>query len=178
VVLDCKGATAWPDILGSGDYPAFIVSERALSAFEQSGVAVYRGGRVHVASVLPPPLARRAPAYSWVDGARHLGARLDFEASGYVGVAFCPECGRRTEDIAATYRVQHASVVPTRILEHTWNGADLFTTDLSPTAFFCTARVVESARRALITNARVVPAEQGAHGEALELSAAHGSEPR
>jgi hypothetical protein len=169
-VLDDDRPTTWPDVVGCGAWPLLVVSERALSAFEAAGVEVRRGGRVRFAPPVPASLPRPVPRYGWVDGAAHLGARVDFEASGFANVAFCPSCGRRTEDVAETYRLQHEAVVPTRLVPGSWDGSDLFTTDLSPAAFFATERFVAAAARAAVTNLRVVPLERGPHGEALRLA--------
>lgn len=91
-----------------------------------------------------------------------MGARVDFDASGFVSVRFCERCGTRNDDLRATYDRQHSGIWPMRFLEGTWNGADVFTTDLSPAAFFCTEKVVECARQNRHTNFAFVPAERAA----------------
>jgi hypothetical protein len=64
-----------------------------------------------------------------------LGAKVDFEASGFVDVKFCPECGNRTDNISETDKRQGTKKYGTIFFAETWNGADLFTTDISDRHF-------------------------------------------
>ena len=89
------------------------------------------------------------------------GALMDFDASGFVDVRFCPECGTRTDDISATGTRRQSAPYPYAFRLGTWNGDHLFTTDLSPCAFFCTERVLECARKHRLTNFRFTAAEDG-----------------
>lgn len=74
---------------------------------------------------------------------------------------FCPRCGNRTHDIGATYERQRAGVWPFRFIPGTLGGAKVFTTDLSPTKFFCTEDVPHSAARHELTNFRFLSVEEG-----------------
>ena len=61
------------------------------------------GGRVEFAEPAPKRLSLEdAPDYHWVDGARHRSARMDYAASGYVGVERCATCSRQWYDITAS----------------------------------------------------------------------------
>ena len=163
VMLERDKGNKWPDALGCGHYPLFIVSERTLEAWQKDGVGEFPiGGAITFLDPLPKKLEQmKAPSYVWLDGDQMLGARLDFEASGFVGVQFCGTCGRRWDDIKATFHRQHSMPWSHVFVDGTWNGVNLFTTDISPTAFFCTDKVVESAIRHRLTNFRFVPVEEG-----------------
>jgi hypothetical protein len=52
--------------------------------------------------------------------------------------------------------------------EGTWNGSNLFTTDIAETHFFCTEVFVECARKYKFTNFRFIPIEEG-HGYGKEI---------
>ena len=154
----------WPDILGCGSYPFFIVSERTVDAFIADRIGDLPYHPVLIQAPLPKRLRDTVPpSYFWIDGQKLLGAFLDFEASGFVGVQFCPECGTRTDDISATHIRQNSRVYPYAFRPSSWNGAKLFTTDLSPCAFFCTDEVVACARKHSLTNFRFVPIEEGSN---------------
>jgi len=85
------------------DYPLFIASGRVLEAWREEGIGRPPSQRVFVVGDLPRRLRGSPPPdYYWLDGAQMLGARLDFEASGFVDIKFCGPCGNRTDDIAAT----------------------------------------------------------------------------
>jgi hypothetical protein len=110
-----------------------------------------------------------APRYFWIEGKRHFAAKMDFEGSGFVDVRFCGECGNRTDNISLTHRRQHADPPPPTIFDYAESsGFDLFTSDLSPTAFFCTNRVFDCARRHKLTNLAFCPVEQGVFAEPVE----------
>lgn len=157
----------WPDAIGCGDYPCFVVSSRFVSATRQAGIRIEVGGRVTFVGADARGLSvRDAPPYGWLDGARLRAGSMRFEESGYVAVRFCSSCGSRSDDISATYARQHgATPLPTVIDYDAKSGIDLFTTDLAPTAFFCTDRVFECARIHRLTNLCFRRLEDGVNGE-------------
>jgi hypothetical protein len=117
------------------------------------------GSRLH----LPDSLE-----YFWVDGGRHRAASVDFERSGFVDVRFCELCGTRMEDMEATYVRRRAEPPPPLVFDYEESlGLDLFTTDLSPTAFFSTDRVLDCVRRSKLTNIQFVPTKDGALGKPI-----------
>ena len=166
-------AKHWTDVLPCGDYPCLIVSTKFVSACRDAGVEVTIGGAVRISEPLENGLAiEDAPHYAWIDGPQHFGAKVDFEASGYVGVQFCSVCGRRWDDVGKTYDRQHATPPPpTVFVEGSYTGLDLFTTDISPTAFFCTQKVVDCASQHRLTNCRFTPIESGITGDPIDYLA-------
>lgn len=171
VKLGTTRARTWPDLLACGDYPCFVISERFLKSLLDCGLQVILGGRVNFTGKNESGLSLEiAPQYYWVDGERSCAGKMDFDASGYVDVRFCPKCGVRSNDISQTYDKQHANPAPGQIFEYDeLSGLDLFTTDLSPTAFYCTERVLDCVRRKKLINVGLIPAEQGVIGKPLEL---------
>lgn len=162
VLARSRRTREWPDTFGCGAEPLFIVSERVLEAWHEEGIGDFPAGRITILEPLPSKLrGTKPPPYYWLDGKKMQGARLDFDASGFVDVWFCPTCGCRSDDISATYDRQHSEVWPYTFIEGSWTGANLFTTDLSSAAFFCTERVVECATKHRHTNFRFVPVSEG-----------------
>ncbi|MBI5303122.1 MAG: hypothetical protein HY868_13385 [Chloroflexi bacterium] len=150
-------------MLGCGAFPFLIVSEKTIECWEKDGVGTFPIHKVKIANPLPKKLMETtAPNYFWIDGMELRGALIEFEASGFMGVKFCPECGTRTDNISETFNHQYARGVTFSYVfrENTWNGLNLFTTDISPTAFFCTDLVVECARKYKLTNFRFIPVEE------------------
>ena len=165
-----RRARRWPDLLGCC-VGQFVVSDRFVEAMRDDGVRVEIGGGVEIVEPLRYPLtmAGDPPAYFWVDGARHLAARMDFEATGYVGAHRCGDCGALLFDVAETYRIQHGDSPPPVVFERVRDsGLDLFTTDFSPLDFYCTERVVHCVQRQGLTNVALVAVERGVHGEPAE----------
>jgi hypothetical protein len=163
VILEQNDACRWPDALGCGAASLFVVSDRALEAWRDDGVGELPvGGRISFRAPIPTRLQNvKPPAYFWVDGDKIMGAKMDFDASGFVGVLFCRACGNRIIDVSATYDSQHSGVRPYVFLPNTWTGANLFTTDLSSAKFFCTQTVMECARQHQHTNFRFIPVVSG-----------------
>jgi hypothetical protein len=162
VTLLPKKGTKWPDVLGTGHVPMFIVSERVLEAWYKEKLGEYPHYRVEILRPFPKAIKDSLPPnYYWVDGSKMCGALLDFKASGFVGVKFCPECGTRSHNVSATYDRQHAKAWPYVFLPGTWKGGNLFTSDLSYAYFFCTEAVLECARKYKLTNFRFIPIEEG-----------------
>lgn len=170
VELEPRRARVWPDLLGCC-VGQFVVSERFVERMREDGVRVEIGGGVEIVEPLRYPLtmAGEPPAYFWVDGARHVTARMDFEATGYVDARRCGDCGALLFDVAETYKIQHGKSPSPVVLERAAeSGLDLFTTDFSPLDFYCTERVVQCVRRHALTNVALVPVERGVHGEPEE----------
>lgn len=159
--LEHQQGTYWPDILGNAS-SKFIVSESVISAWKSDGISELPSYRINISPPLPTRLENLTPPlYYWLDGKNMRGAKLDFVASGYVGVHFCPDCGSRSEDRRASHKEQRSRVCPYAFVEGSWNGEHLFTTDLSTAVFFCTEKVLECARKHKFTNFHFTPVEEG-----------------
>ena len=153
--LDPSLGSKWPDVLCWGSYPFFIVSSRVIVAWQEEGIGEFPYHRVTILGSLPKLLVDKdQPAYYWIDGAKMQGALLDYSASGFVGFRFCSKCGYPQYDVSATYDRQHSRKYPYTFIPGSWNGANLFTTDLSPTLFFCTEALLQCARAHQLINFR------------------------
>lgn len=163
-------ARMWPDLLACGDYPCFVMSARFVAAMHECGLQLRIGGRVEFVGPNETGLSvDDAPEYFWADGNQSRAGKMDFDASGYVDVRFCPDCGVRSNDVSRTYDRQHADPAPGQIFVYDDSfGLDLFTTDLAPTVFFCTSRVYDCARKHKLINIAFRPTEQGILGEPLK----------
>jgi hypothetical protein len=162
LTLERNKGNLWPDVLGCGAYPLLIVSKRVLEFWSQEQIGVFPTYPVEILLPFPRKLSQAdAPSYFWLDGSAMRGALLDFDASGFVGVRFCPACGNRTHEIAATSQRRRSQTFPYALRPGTWAGATVFTTDLSPTTFFCTGAVLDVAIRHRLTNFRFVDADHG-----------------
>ena len=158
-VLEPKRGTQWPDLIGDGHLVGlFVASDRFVDALVANGVRVELGGRVEFAEPAPKRLSLAdAPDYHWVDGARLRAAKMDFEASGHVGVEHCVACGRWWDDIKAS----KPRNLPVVFDYDTASRLDLFTTDMGPQVFYCTGRVLECAKKHRLTNVAFGPVEEG-----------------
>jgi len=163
-------AKIWPDAIACGEYPCFVISEHFVNAMRECGIRIELGGKVEFVNPTDCGLSiDDAPMCYWIDGKQHFSGRMDFEASGYVNVQFCEECGNRTDNISLTYHRQHGDPPPPILFDYDDNsGLDLFTTDLSPTAFFCTDRVLDCARHHKLTNLAFCDVEEGAFAEPVK----------
>lgn len=163
VTLEANKGRQWPDVLGCGAHPLFIVSEQVIKAWQAEDIVnASVGGQV----ILIPPFPKRLeetapPTYYWLDGEAMLGAQMDFDASGFVKTHVCSTCKRHVYDVNATYDLQSTNRYPYAFIKDSWNGTNLFTSDLSPAVFFCTTPVIECARKHRHTNFRFTPTETG-----------------
>jgi len=163
-LMERKG-TQWPDLIGTGYMVGlFVASKSFLQALLSSGVRVEVGGRVAINPRVPKRLSLEdAPEYYWVDGEKHLAAKMDYEASGFVGTEYCAACGARSFDIAA-------SKVTSYVFEYdATSGLDLFTTDMNPRVFFCTERVLECCREHRPKNVAIRPLEEGPFAKSVKF---------
>ena len=164
VILSDDRAQIWPDLIACGSYPCFVASGRFVTAMCESDIRIELAGRVDFIEPIENGLSLDdSPGYFWLDGRRsHQAGKMDFDASGYVDVRFCSVCTNRTDDIILTGRRQLADPPPPTVFVYDANtGHDLFTTDLSPCAFFCTDRVLETVKKYNLTNIAFYPCEEG-----------------
>lgn len=161
VTLEPGKGRKWPDVLGCGSYPLLIVSNNVIDSWQKENIGEVPHNQVNIAGTIPEKIRNSPPTYYWIDGSLMLGSLLDFEASGFVGVQFCSLCRNRVEDIGATYERQRSRRWPFVFKHKSWAGANIFTSDLSPTQFFCTDAVLKCAQSYSLTNFRFIPVEYG-----------------
>ena len=164
VILGSDRARIWPDLIACGSYPCFVASGRFVDAMRESNIRIELAGRVDFIEPIENGLSLDdSPGYFWLDGSGpHLAGKMDFDASGYVDVRFCGICANRTDDISLTSDRRRADPPPPTLFEYdAKTGHDLFTTDLSPCAFFCTERVLETVKKYNLTNIAFYPCEEG-----------------
>ncbi len=163
IKLERRKGSKWPDVLGVGHMTGLlIVSERVIEDWKQEGVGNFPCHRAVIRKPYPKKLECSVPpTYYWLDGEIMRGAKLDFEASGYVEVSHCPECNSLEYDVSATYDQQDSAVWPYVFIEGTWNGTNIYTIDISDRRFFCTEKVIECAVKYGHTNFRFTPVEEG-----------------
>jgi len=163
VTLDDSSTAQWPDVVGCGARAGLLViSSRVLDAWRFENIGEFPVHKVTFRPPLPKCLQPlEIPDYFWIDGEKMLGALLDFEASGFVIKRHCSTCGRRIDNIDESFDRRYSGACPTVFKARSWNGAKLFTTDLSPMNFFCTEDIMECARKYRHTNFRFVPIEAG-----------------
>jgi hypothetical protein len=166
VCLGRSVAKNWPDVVACGDFPCFVVSQHFVDSMSQCGIRLELGGKVEFMEPIENGLSlENAPRYYWIDGSKHFGATMYFEASGFVDVRFCDLCGNRSEDVGLSYDRQHSVPPPPFTFDYNaCSGLDLFTTDLASTAFFCTERVLNCAKDNRLSNLRFSAVEQGVLG--------------
>jgi len=159
--------TQWPDLIGEGSLVGlFVASGRFIDALRSCGVRVELGGRVEFDEPGPKRLSLAdAPTYYWVDGEQHLAAKMDFKASGFVGVKHCEACGERSHDIKASRRNEELYVFDYEAI----SGLGLFSTDMNPDVFFCTERVLECCREHRPTNVAIKPVEEGWRAKSIKF---------
>ena len=156
-------ARVWPDLLECEEYPCFIVSQRFIDAMLSNNIRIEPGGRVEFEGPIENGLSPDdAPGYFWLDGREgHQAGKMDFGASGYVDVRFCKVCGDRTDNPKLSRRQSEGGPTPPFVFDYDAStGHDLFTTDLSPIAFFCTERVLETVKKYKLTNIQFFPVEE------------------
>ncbi|MCY3622442.1 MAG: hypothetical protein OXH68_12130 [Gammaproteobacteria bacterium] len=162
--LDPRRGTRWPDLIGTGHLAwLFIGSGRFVEALQADGMRVELGGRIRFTEPLPRRLSLAdAPQYYWVDPHRHRAARMDYVASGFVGVERCAACGRHRYDIKAS-----KADSPSVFHYDASSRLDLFTTDLGR-QFYCTERVLECAKVHRLTNLAFWRVEEGPFGKPVK----------
>jgi len=156
-------ASVWPDAMGCGHYPLLIISSKVLELWEMEHMGRLHAAKVEIEGEIPIKMQGiERKDYYWLIGQKMQGAKIDFEKSGFVDVTFCKKCGTRDADINATYDKQHSGTWPLHVIEETWNGDNLFTTDLSPQVFICTDDVFKFAGKHELTNFEFIPTEVAA----------------
>lgn len=136
----------FPDILGCGAYPLTILSERVLATWSSLGLGSYTAFPLDV--IVEPSSGRPTPPPYYhikITGR----CELDLQAMGVTITYTCPKCHYNEIEPVFGY--------PKIIKRETWDGSDVFASDIFPMAPLCTSRVVELAKKHKWTNFRFEP---------------------
>lgn len=154
-------ASIWPDAMGCGDVGvSLIISQKFLELWKKENMGKIVVGEIVIEGYIPPKLRElERGRYFWLKGEEMKGADIDFEKSGFVDARFCQGCGSFEYNISKTYDKQHSGIWPYEIIKDTWNGENLFTTNMTPWMFFCTDKVFDFASRHYLTNFEFIPVE-------------------
>lgn len=144
-----ENGSAFPDRLGTGFYPLFIVSEAVVRIFTVERIGGFRAFPVGIENILESDLKLKdAPSYYRleVDGE----CKIDLVESGYIVENVCIRCGEVTLGRPPARRFE--------IIAGSWSGHDLFRDcRLFPRVIFCTRRLVEIISLHRFTNFRANP---------------------
>lgn len=139
----------WPDIF-QGVATGLCISDQVKEALDMAGFSYGATVSVSVIPPFPKRLVEPPPRYSMILG--EIGAGFDFGKAGMAVKRRCPNCGK----------VERETKTPIQedFIKNTWSGMDIFVTDLSPYAFFCTGRIVDLARKHRWMGFCFIPLEQ------------------
>lgn len=143
--VDIEGGTKYPDILLCGEYPLLIVSERVVDDWKKDRVKGFDYYRVEINKIFSKRLtAEEAPIYYHivVNGRCELDlGKMDLNIKHK-----CKTCGHVTFD-KPTWQANKFV-----IKESTWDGSDLFVSEIFPRIVICTEKVIVNACRNKHTN--------------------------
>ena len=145
----------WPDaVYCFGGIVGLYVATEVKKIFDSAGVTYNGAFQAEVHGRLPRKLQGKSPpVYYYIKP--KVGANFDFANTGVEVQWKCPSCGR--------VKIGSEAVAKYAFIEGTWNNVDIFCTDLSPVAYFCSPRVIELASLHRWTNFRFVPLDQAHH---------------
>ncbi len=143
--VEVEGGTQYPDILGCGAYPLFIVSEnvikdwevRAIRGYEKFALSVVKATGKKIKDIVPP-------SYYHIKVTGR--CNLDLEAMGLEIIQHCPKCLYTRADpmVHDRYIIDAKS----------WDGTSLFISELFPSKICCTQDVLDLASVNKRTNFR------------------------
>lgn len=147
--VSVEGGTAYPDVLGCGEFPFLIVSEAVVEAWRKANITCFHTYEVGVNEVQSKALEHLPPPHYFrieIDGR----CRIDLAMSGVDVIRLCPRCH---------HLVTRPSLIPGfHIVSDSWDGCDLFRdVDLFPRVSFCTELVLKLAQKHRHTNFRFEP---------------------
>jgi hypothetical protein len=148
-----ENGTFWPDAIGcSAGFLGLYVSARVKIGLDDEQVKYGRAFPAQVMTPFPKKIREHPPTYYHLTGV--LGVQVDFEASGYSVRSICDQC-KHVEKRPGTPSLKF------QFVDGTWTGSDIFYTDLSRAAMFCTGRILELARKYKWTNFQFIPIAEG-----------------
>jgi hypothetical protein len=143
--IESSKGTFWPDVVNHGGGPrSLYISDRVKSIWDKAGIKYGACSGVDVGGKLPKKLqGTTAPRYHYI--IPNLGAKLDWERSGYENNGTCPACGRESY-----FRLNIHD--PVYFVKNSWNGEDVFAAERSSAIRYCTQRVKDLIEQAEFTN--------------------------
>ena len=167
LTTEIEGRAKYPDVLGCAA-PLFVVSEHILGDWMQNDISGFKPFPLHV--IKPANLESEnalPPNYFHL---KIMGrCQLDLEAMGIQITYVCPKCGYRNEDLT-TLPSSNEDFDPFNnfgfvIKEDTWDGSDLFVSELFDGVKFCSERVFHLAGLYKHTNFRFLLLEDCGNGD-------------
>jgi hypothetical protein len=143
--IDPRKGTFWPDAVGHGGGPrSLYVSDRVKEAWDRAGIKYGASCQVNVEGKFPKKLQNiPPPKYHYI--IPNLGAKLDWERSGFENNGTCPACGRES-----FFRLNIHD--PVYFIKSSWNGEDVFAAERSSARRYCTQRVKDLIEQADFSN--------------------------
>jgi hypothetical protein len=161
-LIEISKGSKWTDIIGNGSQPYFtIVSQRVLEIWEAEGIGKFPAFPIRILPPYPRKLTTTPPIYYRLDYQQMEGAELDLEASGFLNAKKCNVCGQFSFNWLQSDRFTRHNLIPYKLKEETWNGANVFRPKYPVGFTFCTERVVDCATKHKMTNFRFIPFEIG-----------------
>lgn len=137
-----EGGSKYPDILQCGAYPFLIVSEAVVNDWEANGITSYKKYKVNVAGVNYSKLKEVIPPQYYhitVNGR----CDIDLKKMGITITKHC-ECGKIEFEPVIGFGFV--------IKSESWDGSDLFVSELFPRVYFCTEKILHLAGKNKRTN--------------------------
>lgn len=137
-----ESGSKYPDNLQCGAYPFLIVSEKVVSDWESNGVTGFEKLKVNIAKANSEKLKNIEPPQYYhilVKGK----CELNLKEMGVTLVKTC-KCGKKNFEPVTGF--------PFVIKEETWDGSDLFISDLFPRVYFCSEKLIYLAGKNKRTN--------------------------
>ncbi|MFN8444527.1 MAG: hypothetical protein U0175_27330 [Caldilineaceae bacterium] len=143
-----EGGTKYPDILGCGEYPFLIVSDRVISTWRKAEITCFHVNSVGIAEVKSRKLEDAIPPKYFrveIEGK----CDIDLTASQVKVKYVCPECHRVIEYPTLAHERSY------RMVPSSWDGCPIFRdVVLYPRVNFCTEEVMRVAGQQQFTNFR------------------------
>lgn len=142
-----EGGRKFPEVLGCGAFPLFIVSETVTKVWEEENVTGFSTNPISIADIQSDYLKSQTPPRYFriiVNGK----CIIDFNKSGYSSTKFCKTCGKI--NVLNPFDLKGYLMVP-----GSYSDDDLFRDSFQlPAVNFCTEKILEIARDHQFTNFR------------------------
>lgn len=151
--LDARVADgiSYPDILGCGSYPFFIISEVTLLLLKHYGVESFQSFPMNVIQATGSTIKTiTPPQYHHLQIA--VGCEVDFPAMGASVLEHCPKCFFTRFDSPYNFSYDRPFVVK----ESSLRGYDLFISEFLPCIPICTSRLRDIVEQSYGTNFKFI----------------------